>query len=179
VSTGPLGQGISNAVGLAIAAAHMADRFNRPGFQIIDNFTYCIVGDGCLQEGVALEAIALAGHLKLGKLIALYDDNHIQIDGDTAFAFSENVCSRFEACGWHTLIVDDGDHDLASIEAAIEAAKLVLDQPSLIKIRYIKVNLELRLDMARFIRAKKRFTVHPSKKMTFISSSKSLGLMLK
>ncbi|KAJ3046251.1 Transketolase [Rhizophlyctis rosea] len=135
VSTGPLGQGISNAVGLAIGEAHLAATFNRPGYELIDNYTYCILGDGCMQEGVAAEAVSLAGHLQLGKLIALYDDNHIQIDGDTALGFTEDVPKRFESYGWHVQVLDDGDNDLAGITAAIEAAKKVTDKPSLIKIR--------------------------------------------
>ncbi|KAJ3050661.1 Transketolase [Rhizophlyctis rosea] len=135
VSTGPLGQGISNAVGLAIAEAHLAATFNRPGYELINNYTYCILGDGCMQEGVAAEAVSLAGHLQLGKLIALYDDNHIQIDGDTALGFTEDVPKRFEAYGWHVQVLDDGDNDLAGIAAAVEAAKKVTNKPSLIKIR--------------------------------------------
>ncbi|RKO91200.1 Transketolase, thiamine diphosphate binding domain-containing protein [Blyttiomyces helicus] len=135
VSTGPLGQGISNAVGLAIAEAHAAATFNRPGFDLIDNYTYVICGDGCLQEGVQAEAASVAGHLQLGKLIVLYDDNHIQIDGDTALGFTEDVNKRFEAYGWHTQVIADGDKDFDGIEAAIEAAKKVTDKPSIIKIR--------------------------------------------
>ncbi|KAI9137238.1 Transketolase, thiamine diphosphate binding domain-containing protein [Paraphysoderma sedebokerense] len=135
VSTGPLGQGIANAVGLAMAEAHMAATFNRDNFNVIDNFTYVILGDGCLQEGVHAEAVSLAGHLKLGKLIALYDDNQITIDGDTALGFTEDVCKRFEAYGWHTSVVSDGNSNLASLAAAIEEAKNVKDKPSLIKIR--------------------------------------------
>ncbi|KAL7747759.1 Transketolase [Sorochytrium milnesiophthora] len=135
VSTGPLGQGIANAVGLALAEAHMAAQFNRPNFNIIDNYTFVILGDGCMQEGVASEACSLAGHWGLGKLIALYDDNHIQIDGDTALGFSEDVIERFHAYGWHTQVLADGDHDFDGILNAIEAAKKVTDKPSLIKIR--------------------------------------------
>ncbi|KAJ2997991.1 Transketolase [Globomyces sp. JEL0801] len=135
VSTGPLGQGISNAVGLAMGEAHMAATFNKPGYPIFDNYTYTILGDGCLQEGVQAEAVALAGHLKLGKLIALYDDNHISIDGDTALGFTEDVCKRFESYGWHTQIITNGDSDLDGLAAAIEKAKSVTDKPSLIKIR--------------------------------------------
>ncbi|KAJ3288115.1 Transketolase [Borealophlyctis nickersoniae] len=135
VSTGPLGQGISNAVGLAIGEAHLAATFNRPGFEIINNYTYCILGDGCMQEGVQAEAASLAGHLKLGKLIALYDDNHIQIDGDTALGFTEDVLKRYEAYGWHVQQVKDGDNDLAGLATAIETAKKVTDKPSLIKVR--------------------------------------------
>jgi transketolase len=118
-----------------MAEEHMAATFNKPGFELFNNFTYCILGDGCLQEGVQAEAAALAGHLKLGKLICLYDDNHISIDGDTVLGFTEDVNKRFESYGWHTLIVNDGDNDLAALNAAIEKAKSVTDKPSLIKIR--------------------------------------------
>lgn len=135
VTTGPLGQGISNAVGLAMAEAHMAAKFNKPGFPVVDNFTFCIVGDGCLQEGVASEACSLAGHLGLGKLIVLYDDNKIQIDGSTDFAFTEDVPKRFESYGWHVLSVEDGDGSIDELKAAIEAAKAVTDKPSMIRIR--------------------------------------------
>ncbi|KAL2914046.1 Transketolase [Polyrhizophydium stewartii] len=135
VSTGPLGQGISNAVGLALAEAHLAATFNRPGFDIISNYTYAITGDGCLQEGVQAEAVSLAGHLKLGNLIVLYDDNHITIDGDTNVGFTEDVLQRFEAYGWHTEVLADGDHDVVGLAAAIARAKAVTDKPSIIKIR--------------------------------------------
>ncbi|KAK9477686.1 Transketolase, thiamine diphosphate binding domain-containing protein [Lipomyces japonicus] len=134
VTTGPLGQGISNAVGLAIAEAHLAARFNKPGFTLFDNYTYVILGDGCIMEGVASEASSAAGHLQLGKLIAFYDDNHITIDGDTDQALTEDVIKRYEAYGWHTLHVKDGDNDLAAIAAAIEEAKKVTDKPTLIKV---------------------------------------------
>ncbi|KAI9307929.1 putative transketolase [Cunninghamella echinulata] len=135
VTTGPLGQGISNAVGLALAEQHMAATFNKPGFEIYNNYTYVVLGDGCLQEGVQSEACSLAGHLQLGKLIALYDDNKITIDGDTAVSFTEDVLKRFEAYGWHTQEVPNGDTDVQGIHAAIEKAKKVTDKPSLIKIR--------------------------------------------
>ncbi|KAJ3221271.1 Transketolase, partial [Clydaea vesicula] len=135
VSTGPLGQGISNAVGLAIGEAHMAATFNREGFNIIDNYTYAICGDGCLQEGVAAEAVSVAGHLQLGKLIVLYDDNSITIDGDTALGFTEDVLKRFESYGWHTSKVDNGDSDLGGLKKVIEEAKKVKNKPSLIKIK--------------------------------------------
>ncbi|ORX99045.1 transketolase [Basidiobolus meristosporus CBS 931.73] len=134
VTTGPLGQGISNAVGLALAEAHMEAVFNKDDFKIIDNYTFSILGDGCLQEGVASEAASLAGHLKLGKLIALYDANNIQIDGSTDLSFTEDVLKRFEAYGWHTLSVKDGDNDIAAIAKAIEEAKKVTDKPTIIKI---------------------------------------------
>ncbi|KAI8368982.1 transketolase [Blakeslea trispora] len=135
VTTGPLGQGISNAVGLAAAEAHLAATYNRPGFEIFNNYTYVILGDGCLQEGVSSEASSLAGHLKLGKLIAFYDDNHITIDGDTAVSFTEDVLKRYESYGWHVQTVDNGDSDCESIAKAVEEAQKVTDKPSLIKIR--------------------------------------------
>ncbi|KAI9255917.1 transketolase [Helicostylum pulchrum] len=135
VTTGPLGQGISNAVGLAAAEAHYAATFNRPGYELFDNYTYCILGDGCLQEGVSAESISLAGHWKLGKLIALYDDNAITIDGSTDVSFTEDVVKRFDSYDWHVVVVGDGDNDLASIEKAIEEAKSVTDKPTLIKVK--------------------------------------------
>ncbi|MGB3534088.1 MAG: transketolase [Microcoleaceae cyanobacterium] len=134
VTTGPLGQGIANAVGLAMAEAHMAARFNKDDSKIVDHYTYTIMGDGCNMEGVSGEACSLAGHLGLGKLIALYDDNHISIDGSTDISFTEDVSKRFEAYGWHTIHVEDGNADLAAIAAAIEEAKSVTDKPSMIKI---------------------------------------------
>ncbi|MEA5442042.1 transketolase [Cyanobium gracile] len=134
VTTGPLGQGISNAVGLAIAEAHLAAKFNRPDATIVDHYTYVLMGDGCNQEGVSSEAASLAGHLGLGKLIALYDDNHITIDGNTGVSFTEDVLKRYEAYGWHVQHVEDGNTDVAAITRAIEAAKAVTDRPSLIKV---------------------------------------------
>ncbi|KAI0142261.1 transketolase [Xylariaceae sp. FL1272] len=135
VTTGPLGQGISNAVGLAIAQAHTAAVFNKDGFNLIDNYTYCFLGDGCLMEGVSSEASSLAGHLQLGNLIAVYDDNHISIDGDTNCAFTEDVVKRYEAYGWHVITITDGDHDLDGMEKAIAEAKAVKDKPTLIKLK--------------------------------------------
>ncbi len=134
VTTGPLGQGISNAVGLAIAEAHLAAKFNKPDATIVDHYTYVLMGDGCNQEGVSGEAASLAGHLGLGKLIALYDDNHITIDGNTGVSFTEDVMKRYEAYGWHVQHVEDGNTDVAAITRAIEAAKAVTDRPSLIKV---------------------------------------------
>jgi transketolase len=133
-TTGPLGQGISMAVGLALAEAMLADRYNRDGHQLIDHRTFVIASDGDMQEGVASEACSLAGHLGLGKLIVFYDNNHIQLAGHTEMAFSENVPERFEAYGWH---VQDQGEDLAldSIEAAIDTASGVTDRPSLIMLR--------------------------------------------
>ena len=134
VTTGPLGQGISNAVGLAIAEAHLAAKFNRPGLNLVDHYTYALMGDGCNQEGVSSEAASLAGHLGLGKLIALYDDNHITIDGDTSVSFTEDVLKRYESYGWHVQHVAEGNTDVEAIAKAIAAAKSVTDKPSLIKI---------------------------------------------
>lgn len=134
VTTGPLGQGIANAVGLAIAQAHTAAVFNKPGFDVVDNYTYCFLGDGCLQEGVSGEACSLAGHLQLGNLIAVWDDNHISIDGDTNCAFTEDVVKRYEAYGWHVVTVKDGDNDLAAMAAAIKECQAVKDKPSMIQL---------------------------------------------
>lgn len=134
VTTGPLGQGIANAVGLAMAEAHLAAKFNKPDCTVVDHHTYVIMGDGCHQEGVSGEAASLAGHLGLGKLIALYDDNHITIDGNTNVSFTEDVLKRYEAYGWHTIHVPDGNTDVAAIAKAIEEAKAVTDRPSLIKV---------------------------------------------
>ena len=134
VTTGPLGAGISNAVGLAIAEAHLAAKFNKPDATIVDHYTYVVMGDGCNQEGVASEAASLAGHLKLGKLIALYDDNSITIDGRTDVSFTEDVLKRYEAYGWHVQHVADGNTDVNAIAKAIEAAKAVTDKPSIIKV---------------------------------------------
>eukprot|EP01130_Rhizamoeba_saxonica_P001687 TRINITY_DN11555_c0_g1_i1.p1 TRINITY_DN11555_c0_g1~~TRINITY_DN11555_c0_g1_i1.p1 ORF type:complete len:667 (-),score=201.16 TRINITY_DN11555_c0_g1_i1:38-2038(-) len=134
VTTGPLGQGISNAVGLAIAEKHLAATYNKEGFEIIDNYTYVFCGDGCLQEGVSSEASSIAGHLGLGKLIVLYDDNNITIDGSTSLSWSEDVTARYESYGWHTIHIEDGNNDVQSILAAIEEAKSVTDKPSFIRV---------------------------------------------
>jgi transketolase len=132
VTTGPLGQGVGNGVGLAIAEAHLGARFNKPGHNIVDHYTYVILGDGCNMEGIASEAASLGGHLKLGKLIMMYDSNSISIDGSTDLAFTENVGMRYEAYGWHVTYVADGNEDLDAIAKALEAAKAVKDKPSLI-----------------------------------------------
>ncbi|PVU87188.1 hypothetical protein BB559_006187 [Furculomyces boomerangus] len=134
VTTGPLGQGIANAVGLALSEKHLAATFNREGFNLIDNYVYCIVGDGCLQEGVSTEASSLAGHWQLGNLIVLYDANLIQIDGSTDLAFTEDVLMRYESYGWHTSTVNDGDNDVEGLINAINEAKKVTNKPSIIKI---------------------------------------------
>ena len=132
-TTGPLGQGLANAIGMAIAERRLGFEFNRPGHDIVDHRTYAIVSDGDLQEGVASEASSLAGHLRLGKLVALYDDNRIQLDGPTAWAFSEDVLGRFAAYGWHTQRVEDGT-DVEAIDRAIDAAEAD-DRPSIIAVR--------------------------------------------
>ncbi|KAI0693715.1 transketolase [Cytidiella melzeri] len=135
VTTGPLGQGFANAVGLGIAQAHLGAVYNKEGFELINNYTYVFTGDGCLMEGVASEAASLAGHLQLGNLIYIYDDNHISIDGDTAVAFTENVEQRFLSYGWQVLHVDDGDRDLEAIYNAIVAARAEKNKPTLIRLR--------------------------------------------
>jgi len=132
VTTGPLGQGVGNAVGLAIAEAHLAARFNKPDHTIVDHYTYVILGDGCNMEGIASEAASLGGHLKLGKLIMMYDSNSISIDGSTDLAFTENVGMRYEAYGWHVTYVADGNEDLDAIAKALAESKAVTDKPSLI-----------------------------------------------
>ena len=134
VTTGPLGQGFANGVGMAMGAAHLAAKFNQEDFALIDHYIYAIVSDGDLMEGVAAEAASLAGHLRLGKLIYLYDDNRVTIEGFTDLAFNEDVPKRFEALGWHTSTVADGN-DLAAIEAAICDAQSVADRPSLISVK--------------------------------------------
>jgi len=134
VTAGPLGAGISNAVGLAIAEAHLSAKFNKPNLKVVDHYTYVIMGDGCNQEGVSSEACSLAGHLKLGKLIALYDDNQITIDGRTDVSFTEDVLKRYESYGWHVQHVSNGNSDINAISNAIKEAKSITDKPSIIKI---------------------------------------------
>jgi transketolase len=136
VSTGPLGQGFGNGVGMAMAEAFLAARFNKPDHALFGHYTYGIVSDGDLMEGIASEAASLAGHLQLGKLIYLYDDNHISLDGPTSLAFTEDVLERFDAYGWHTQRVEDGN-DLAAIERAIRAAQGATDKPSIIAVRTV------------------------------------------
>ena len=133
-TTGPLGQGIANAVGFAIAESHLAARYNRPGYDVVDHYTYAICGDGCLMEGISAEAASIAWHLGLSKLIVLYDNNHITIDGTTDVSFTEDVCARFEAHQWNVLRVEDGT-DLEAIDAAITLAKSQHEKPTLISVR--------------------------------------------
>jgi transketolase len=134
VTTGPLGQGLANSVGMAIAEAQLAARYNRPGHSVIDHYTYALVSDGDLMEGVGAEAASLAGHFQLGKLICLYDDNFVTLAGGTDITFSEDRALRFQAYGWHTMAVPDGN-DLAAIDAAIKRARSETAKPSLILVR--------------------------------------------
>lgn len=133
-TTGPLGQGISMAVGMAMAEVHLGKKFNREGYPVMDHYTYALIGDGDLMEGVASEAASLAGHLKLGKLITLYDSNGISLDGKTSASFTENVGARFEAYGWQYILVEDG-FNLEEIDKAIVQAKAESDKPTIIEIK--------------------------------------------
>jgi len=133
-TTGPLGQGVGNAVGMALAEAHLAQLFNRPGHSVVDHHTYFLASDGDLMEGVSHEACSLAGHLRLGRLIGIYDDNRITIDGKTDITFSDDTAKRFESYGWHVERVADGN-DLGALDAALAAARRVADRPSLIIVR--------------------------------------------
>ncbi|TCP97359.1 transketolase-like protein, partial [Cricetibacter osteomyelitidis] len=130
-TTGPLGQGITNAVGMAIAEKTLAAQFNRPGHDIVDHYTYVFLGDGCLMEGVSHEACSLAGTLSLGKLIAFYDDNNISIDGHVDGWFTDDTQKRFEAYGWQVIPAIDG-HDSTAIEAAVKQAQAETNKPTLI-----------------------------------------------
>ena len=136
ITTGPLGQGFANGVGMGIAQKHLETKFNKKGFPIIDHFIYCICSDGDLMEGVSYESASIAGHLKLDNLIYLYDDNKITIDGSTDLAFTEDVTKRFESCGWAVLEVADGN-DLKAIEKAIKDAQKIKNKPKLIRVKTI------------------------------------------
>ncbi|HUW17832.1 MAG TPA: transketolase [Sedimentisphaerales bacterium] len=135
VTTGPLGQGISNAVGMAIARKYLAAYFNRDGFPVIDHKVYVIAGDGCLEEGVSSEASSLAGHLGLDNVIVIYDDNHITIDGDTALTFTEDTAKRYKAYGWNVLVVDGDGNDMEAFEKALKRARREKNRPTIIKLR--------------------------------------------
>lgn len=135
-TTGPLGQGLAMAVGMAMAEAHLASKFNQEKFPVVDHHTYALVGDGCLMEGISYEAMSMAGHMKLGKLIVLYDSNDISLDGELNLSFGENIRKRAESVNWHYLRVEDGN-DLTSISEAIAAAKQNDSQPTLIEIRTV------------------------------------------
>ncbi|MDI9217355.1 transketolase [Clostridium tertium] len=134
ITTGPLGQGICNAVGMAIAESHLAEKFNKPGYEVVNHNTYAIVGDGCLMEGISAEASSLAGTLGLGKLIVLYDSNNISIEGNTDIAFREDVAKRYEAYNWQVIKVNDGN-DIEAVEKAIEEAKNETTKPSIIIVK--------------------------------------------
>lgn len=136
ITTGPLGQGICNAVGMAIAEAYLSNKFNKPNFNMVDHYTYAIAGDGCLMEGISSEASSLAGTLGLGKLIVLYDSNNISIEGNTDIAFREDAAKRYEAYGWQVIKVDDGN-DTDKISAAVDEAKKETSKPSLIVVKNI------------------------------------------
>lgn len=135
VTTGPLGQGVANAVGLAIAEKHLAARFNKPDCAIVDHRTFCIMGDGCAMEGISNEAASLAGHLKLNKLVVIYDDNHNTIDGDTSLAFTEDVTLRFQALGWNTINVEGIYNDLGTFESALDDALKETEKPTFIRVK--------------------------------------------
>ncbi|HEY2798857.1 MAG TPA: transketolase [Thermoanaerobaculia bacterium] len=134
-TTGPLGQGTANAVGMAMAERWLAHRFNRPGQTVVDHRTFCVVGDGDLMEGISSEAGSLAGHLKLGKLTYLYDDNHVSLDGPTSWSFTEDVLKRYEAYGWQVLRVENGNEDLNAIDEAIRTAVSQQERPTFIAVR--------------------------------------------
>src|SRR6201991_442697 len=134
VTTGPLGQGFANGIGMAIAQKHLAARFNKPGFDVFNYTIYAICSDGDMMEGISGEAASVAGHLGLGNVVYLYDDNHISIEGNTDITFQEDVAKRFEAYGWHVQVLEDGN-DVAAINRAVQAAKEETSRPSLIKIR--------------------------------------------
>lgn len=135
-TTGPLGQGIANAVGMALAESHLAEKFNREGFPVVDHYTYALAGDGCMMEGIESEAASFAGAMKLGKLIVFYDDNQISIEGDTDLTFTEDVAKRHEAQGWHVIRVEDGNN-IDLINRAVKRAKKVTDKPSLIAVKTV------------------------------------------
>eukprot|EP00659_Diplonema_papillatum_P011728 gene11728-18085_t len=137
VTTGPLGQGIAQAVGLALTEKHMAEVYNTKDHKVIDHYTYVFCGDGCLQEGVSCEATSLAGHLGLGKLILVYDDNEITIDGPTSLSYSDDNTKKFESLGWHTVVVKDGNTDVDAMNAAVKECKSVTSKPSIIILKTI------------------------------------------
>lgn len=137
VTTGPLGQGISNAVGLAMATKNLAATFNRPGYDLVSNHTWCMIGDACLQEGVGLEAISLAGHLKLNNLTVIYDNNQITCDGSVDLTNTENVNAKMRACGWDVIDVEDGCYDVEGIVRALEQAREFKEKPTFINVRTV------------------------------------------
>lgn len=137
VTTGPLGQGVANAVGLAIASKNLAARYNRDGYDVVQSRIYCMTGDGCLMEGVALEAISLAGSLELDNLVLLYDDNQVTCDGPLDWINTEDVNAKMRACGWHVLEVSDGCYDVQAVVSALNLAKTVKGRPTFVNIRTV------------------------------------------
>lgn len=137
VTTGPLGQGLANAVGLAMASKHLAATYNKPGFPLVDNTTWCMIGDACLQEGVALEAISLAGHWKLNNLVVMYDNNQITCDGSVDLTNTEDINMKMRASGWDVIDVEDGCYDIDGIVQALEKAKGSTEKPTFINIRTV------------------------------------------
>lgn len=137
VTTGPLGQGVANAVGLAMATKHLTATYNRPGYEVVSNHTWCMVGDACLQEGVALEAISFAGHLRLNNLTVIYDNNQITCDGSVDLTNTEDVNAKMRACGWDVIDVEDGCFDVEGIVQALEQARASSDKPTFINVRTI------------------------------------------
>jgi dihydroxyacetone synthase len=136
VTTGPLGQGVANSVGLAMATKSLAAQFNKPRFEVVSNHTWCMVGDACLQEGVALEAISFAGHLKLNNLTIIYDNNQITCDGSVDLANTEDVNAKMRACGWDVMEIEDGSYDIEGIISALERARKA-EQPTFINVRTV------------------------------------------
>jgi dihydroxyacetone synthase len=137
VTTGPLGQGVANAVGLAMATKNLAVTYNRPGYDVVSNHTWCMIGDACLQEGVALEAISFAGHLRLNNLTVIYDNNQITCDGSVDLTNTEDVNAKMRACGWNVIDVEDGCYDIEGIVAALEKARTSADKPTFINVKTI------------------------------------------
>jgi dihydroxyacetone synthase len=137
VTTGPLGQGIANAVGMAMATKHLGATYNKPNFPVVNNTTWCMIGDACLQEGVALEAISLAGHWKLNNLVVIYDNNQITCDGSADVANTEDVNAKMVACGWNVIDVEDGNHDIHRIVQALITAKNSAEKPTFVNIRTV------------------------------------------
>lgn len=137
VTTGPLGQGVANAVGLAIATKNLSATFNRPGYDVVSNHTWCMVGDACLQEGVALEAISLAGHLKLNNLTIIYDNNQITCDGSVDLTNTEDVNAKMRACGWDIIDIEDGCYDIHGIVATLKQAKKSTQKPTFVNVRTV------------------------------------------
>lgn len=137
VTTGPLGQGIANAVGLAMATKNLAATYNRPGYDVVDNHTWCMIGDACLQEGVGLEAISLAGHFRLNNLTVIYDNNQITCDGSVDLTNTEDVNAKMRACGWDVIDVDDGCFDVEGLVGALEQARASQEKPTFINVRTV------------------------------------------